>query len=108
MDNVRLIRPPVPQGRILKFGMLATVPALLALLTWLSSPSALFEVDSATFLVIAAVVLVLLFALGTIVSKLVMEYLRTEDEERIWEAVSKAVAIARKPQSLQARLSQRA
>jgi hypothetical protein len=108
MDNVRLIRPPAQQGRVLGFGFLATVPALLALLTWLSSPSALFAIDSATFLVIAAVVLVLLFALGAIVAKLVLEYLRTEDEERIWAAVSKAIAISRKPQSLQDRLSQRA
>ena len=100
MDNVRQIRPQVEQSKVIGFGLLATVPAALAILTWLSAPGALFELDPTTFLVGAAVALVLLFAVGAIVSKRVFEYLRSEDEEKIWGAVSRALAAARQPQPL--------
>lgn len=102
MDNVRLIRPQVEQSKVIGFGLLAMVPAALAILTWLSAPGALFAIDAMTFLVGAAVALVLLFAVGAVVSKLVFDYLRSEDEEKIWAAVSKALVAARQPQPLRA------
>jgi hypothetical protein len=107
MENVRLIRPQVAQNKVIGFGLLATVPAALAILTWLSAPGALLEIEPATFLVGAAVALVLLFIVGAIVSKLVFNYLRSEDEEKVWAAVSKALAAAtRQPQPLRARLDE--
>lgn len=105
MENVRLIRPQVEQSKVIGFGLLATVPAALAILTWLSAPSALFAIDSTTFLIGGAVALVLLFAVGAVVSKLVFDYLRGEDEEKIWGAVAKALTAARQPQPLRARAS---
>jgi hypothetical protein len=102
MDNVRMIRPQVEQSKVIGFGLLATVPAGLAILTWLSAPGALFAIDATTFLVAAAVALVLLFAVGAVVSKLVFDYLRSEDEEKIWAVVARALTAARQPQPLRA------
>lgn len=102
MENVRLIRPQVEQNKVLGFGLLATLPAALAILTWLSAPNALFAMEPTTFLVGAAVALVMLFAVGAVVSKLVFDYLRGEDEEKIWAAVGKALTAARQPQPIRA------
>lgn len=103
---IRQIRPPVSQSKVLGYGALATIPALIALLAWFSSPSTLFQMEPTTFLAATAIALALLFAVGAIVSRLVFEYLRSEDEARIWEAVTRALRVERRPRSLSQRLSQ--
>lgn len=107
-QNLQQIRPQVSQSKTLGFGMLATIPGVIALLGWLTSPSTLFEIEPTTFLTAIAIALVLLFAIGAIVSRLVFEYLRSEDEAKIWDAATNAMTISRRPRSLQDRTKQRA
>ena len=99
-QHIRQIRPPVSQSKALGYGGLATIPALIALLAWFTSPSILFQMEPTTFLAAIAIALALLFAIGAIVSRLVFEYLRSEDEARIWEAVTRALRLERRPRSL--------
>jgi hypothetical protein len=89
--NLRHVRSEVATGKIVGFGILATLPAALALLAWLFIPGSLTEIDATGFLVGASIALVVLFLVGAIVAKLVFDYLRSEDDEKIWSAVSQAL-----------------
>lgn len=91
--NLRHVRSEVERTKIIGFGMLATVPAALALLAWLLIPGSLAEVDASVFLVGASIALVVLFLVGAIVAKLVFDYLRSEDDEKIWAAVRSAIDV---------------
>ncbi len=90
--NVRRLRPPIPVSRILPLGGLAALPAILAIFAWLLSPASLTGLNTGFFLLVAIVGVVLLFALGAIVTKVAFDYLRSEDEDRIWIAVEAAIA----------------
>jgi hypothetical protein len=92
--SLRLLRPQVELRKIARLGLLATLPAALAILTWLVVPGSLAEVDFTIFLVSAAIALVVLFGIGATVSKLVFDYMRSEDDDKIWKAASQAVVAA--------------
>jgi hypothetical protein len=92
--NLRYIRSEVNSRRIAMFGLLATIPAALAIFTWLLIPGSLADVDLSIFLAGAGVALVVLFLVGAIVAKLVFDYLRSEDDDKIWVAVDKALVTA--------------
>ncbi len=108
--NLRYIRSEVNSSKITMFGLLATIPAALAIFTWLLIPGGLAEVDLSIFLVGACVALVVLFMVGSIVAKLVFDYLRTEDDEKIWAAVDRALITAQQqnqPLRYEPRMSRR-
>ena len=91
--NIQQVRSKVKAGKIAAYGALAAVPAAFALLAWLFIPSSLTEVDSTVVLIAASIALVALFSIAIIVAKLVRDYVRTEDDEKIWAAVRKAMAV---------------
>jgi len=88
--NVRLIRPRVGLARTAKFGAFATIPALLAMLMWLLVPGSVQSIDLNTFFLVAAVAIIVLFVIGLIVAKLVLDYLQADDHQKIWEVAEQA------------------
>ena len=96
--NVRTLRSQVKAGKIAAFGLLATLPAAFAIAAWLLMPGRLSDIDLGVFLVGAGVALAVLFCVGAIVAKLVLDYLHSEDDEKIWTAVNKALATVAQPQ----------
>ena len=96
--NVRRLRSRVKTGKIAVLGLLATLPAAFAIAAWLLMPGRLSDIDRSIFLIGTSIALAVLFSVGTIVAKLVLDYLRSEDDEKIWAAVNKALAAVVQPQ----------
>ena len=95
-ENISLIRNRARWWKVAVFGFLATFPAALALLGWLilqRGPSSIYD---KTFVASAAIAMVLLFVIGAVVSKLVFDYLRADDDQKIWVAADKALLNARR------------
>jgi hypothetical protein len=90
-DNMKRVRTEVPARKIAGFGLLATVPAAFALFAWLLVPGSLAAVDFTMFLLGASIALVVLFTVGAVVAKLVFDYARSEDDDKIWAAVERAM-----------------
>ncbi len=94
-ENVSLIRPKVGFWRVASFGFITTFLAAGALLLWLflqRAPYAHFKM----FWISAAISLSLLFVIGFVVSKLVFDYIKADDDQKIWLAADKALANARR------------
>ena len=89
-DNLKLIQPKVGLTRTAKFGLFATFPALLAMALWLLVPGSLESGNIGTFVVVASVAVIMLFGVGLIVSKLVLDYLQADDHQKIWQAAQDA------------------
>jgi hypothetical protein len=85
-DNMKLIRPKVGLVQTAKFGMLATLPALIAMILWTLVPGSLNADNVATFVAVALSALIILFGIGLIVSKLVLDYLNADHHQKIWMA----------------------
>jgi hypothetical protein len=85
-DNMKLIRPKVGLAQTAKFGMLATVPALIAMIMWTLVPGSLNADNVGTFIAVALSALIILFGIGLIVSKLVLDYLNADHHQKIWMA----------------------
>jgi biotin transporter BioY len=83
-------------SRFSLFGFLATFPATLILVGWLYLQRATNEIYDNYFLISATVAAILLLIIGIVASKLIFDYLRTEDERRIWLAADKALFHARR------------
>jgi hypothetical protein len=92
LANIQQVRSEVSARKVVAYGALAAVPAAFALVAWLFIPGNLAEVDATVFLVGGAVAVVALFSIAAIVAKLVLNYLHSEDDEKIWAAVRKAMA----------------
>jgi hypothetical protein len=90
--NVSLIRSSAGRGRLALYGVAATIPAALAMLGWLLTPGALAGVDPGVFFAGAVLAVVVLFFIGALVSKLVFDYQRTENDGKIWRAVNLALS----------------
>ena len=90
--NIRQLRTQVNTGKLVRYGALGAVPAAFALCAWLLIPGSVAELDAGVVLVGMSVALVAVFTVGIIVAKLVFDYLRSEEDDRIWAAVSKAIA----------------
>jgi hypothetical protein len=95
-ENVALIRPKVGPWKVAAFGFIATFFAALALLLWLFLQRGPSYVHHKMFWVSAAVSLTLLFVIGVVVSKLVFDYIKADDDQKIWMAADKALANARR------------
>lgn len=85
-DNVRLIRPKVTLAQTAKFGLIATLPALVAMVLWTLVPGSLDAGNIGTFAIVAAVALGVLFGIGLTVAKLVLDYLQADHHQKIWQA----------------------
>jgi hypothetical protein len=95
-ENVSLIRKPARFWKIALFGFLVTFPAAMALLGWLVWQRGLTYMYERTFIISAVIAMVLLFVIGVVVSKIVFDYLRAEDDQKIWHAADKALLNARR------------
>lgn len=95
-ENISLIRNRARWWKVAVFGFLATFPAALALLGWLILKRGSASMLDQTFLASAAIAMVLLFVIGVVVSKLVFDYLRADDDQKIWVAADKALLHARR------------
>jgi hypothetical protein len=106
-NNVGLIRPTPNFREIARYGGMATIPSLVAITAWLFVPGSLAEIDGTYFLIGASVTMAVMFAIGAIVAKLLLDYRRGEDEEGIWTAVREALAASKLAQLPAARASRR-
>jgi hypothetical protein len=89
-DNIKRIRPKVGLFRTAKYGMLATLPALLAMALWLLVPGSLGRTDLDSIFLIMSIAIIVLFVIGLIVAKLVLDYLQADDDQKIWQAAEAA------------------
>jgi hypothetical protein len=94
--NVGLVRTRTRSWRYSLFAFLATFPAALMLLGWLILHRGTTSLRSETFFLSTTVGLILLFVIGAVVSKLVFDYLRINDEQKIWLAADRALLHARR------------
>jgi hypothetical protein len=95
-ENLALIRPQAGFWRVAGFGFLATFLLALGFLLWLVMQRGRAYADSGVFWVSAAVALSLLFVLGVVVAKLIFDYVRAADDQKIWSAADKALSNARR------------
>lgn len=95
-DNLAAIRRQVRWWEIALFGFLATFPATLVLVGWLFVQRAPAQIYDKTFIISATVAAILLFVIGVVASKLIFDYLRAEEERKIWLAADKALFHARR------------
>ncbi len=95
-DSLKLIRRQAKWWKIVLSGFLATFPAMVALIGWLMMQRGPGQTDVRTFLISASIAAVLLFIIGVVTSKLVFDYLRAEDERKIWLAADRALYHARR------------
>jgi hypothetical protein len=95
-ENLALIRRRTRWWEITLFGFLATLPATLILVGWLALQRGSGHPYDKTFIFSALVAAILFFIIGMVASKLVFDYLRTEEERKIWLAADKALFHARR------------
>jgi hypothetical protein len=95
-DNLALIRRKTRWWEIALFGFLATLPATIFLIAWLALQRGTGRVYDNTFFLSAVMAALLLFIIGIVASKLVFDYMRTEEERKIWLAADKALFHARR------------
>lgn len=93
--NIKLIRPKVTLVRTAKFGLLATLPAALVMLLWLLIPGSLDTIDINVFFLSATIAVVVLFVIGLVIAKVVLDYLQADDDQKIWQATDEVVATVR-------------
>jgi hypothetical protein len=95
-ENISLIRPQAGFWKVAMSGFLATFVAALALLLWLFLQRGPSYLQHKMFWISAAISLSLLFVIGVVVSKLVFDYIKADDDQKIWMAADKALANARR------------
>ena len=95
-ENLAVIRRKASWQQIGLFGFLATFPATLILVGWLYLQRAVSQKYDDYFVLSASIAAILLLIIGVVASKLIFDYLRTEDERRIWVAADKALFHARR------------
>jgi hypothetical protein len=95
-ENVTMIRPRASLWKVAGMGFLATVPAAATLLAWMTFQRGTSYLYQKSFLLSAGIATILLFIIGAVVAKLVSDYLRADDDQKIWLAADKALANARR------------
>jgi hypothetical protein len=95
-ENVAAIRTKARPWRVALLGFLAAFPAALTLLAWLIYQRGPGFVHQKAFFVSASIALVLLMIIGAVVAKLISDYMRADDDHKIWVAADKALANARR------------
>ncbi len=95
-ENVAMIRAKASLSKVAGMGFLATFPAALSLLAWMTFQRGAAYLHQKSFLMSAGIAMVLLFVVGAVVAKLVSDYLRADDDQKIWLAADKALANARR------------
>lgn len=78
----------------LGFGLLSTLPALFAALAWQLAPQNALFLDQGTLIMMTTAGAVLLFALGALISRWMMDMRAQDDDRKIWSAASEALEAA--------------
>jgi hypothetical protein len=94
-DKLRKIRPRITLARTARFGLIATIPLALILLVWLLIPGAFESLDLHTFLLVGTGALAVLAVIGLIVAKLALDYVRADDNQKIWHCAEEVAAEVR-------------
>jgi len=89
--NLPLLRGEPGLKNALGFGLLSTVPALFAALAWQLAPEEALLLDRGTLFMITAIGAVLLFGLGALISRWMMDMRAQDDDRKIWAAASEAL-----------------
>lgn len=95
-ENVLLIRPRIDPWRIAGFGFIAMFLAALVILIWIVMQRGAANVSHEWFWISGVAALSLLFVIGAVVAKLILDYNRVSDEQKIWRAADRALANARR------------
>lgn len=90
-DNIKLIRPKVRLWQTARFGLLATIPVAIAMLMWLLGPVQLKGFEPETVIIAGVCALAVLFLIGFVTSRLVFDFLRSEDEQKLWQVAERAL-----------------
>lgn len=93
--NIDNIRTKVSLAKTAKYGLIATTPAAIAMLAWLLIPGTLDQIDINWFFLGATAAIVMLFVIGLIVAKLVLDYFQADDDQKVWQAVDDILAQVR-------------
>jgi hypothetical protein len=101
--NIKHIRSKITFGQTAKYGLIAAVPAALVMPLWLMIPGVLDEIDLNVFILGATAAVGVLFGLGLVVSKLVLDYFQADNDQQAWEAVTEVLARVRAPAHTQIR-----
>jgi hypothetical protein len=94
-DNVKLIRPKVRLWQTARFGLLATIPVAIAMLMWLLGPVRLTGFEPETVVIAGICAIAVLFLIGFVASRLIFDFLRSEDEQKLWQVAERALMGAR-------------
>lgn len=95
-ENIAMIRPQVGFWRVASFGFIGTFLAAAGLLLWLFLARNPSYAHLKMLWISAGISLSLLFVIGVVVSKLVFDYIKADDDQKIWLAADKALANARR------------
>jgi len=95
-ENVAQIRSKVSSWKATGLGFFTAFPAAMTLLAWLIYQRGIDFLYQRSFIISAAIALFLLIIIGVVVTKLVSDYLRAEEDQKIWTAADKALANARR------------
>jgi hypothetical protein len=91
MENMALIQPKVALTIIAGYGLLATIPVALALLTWLLIPGNVDGTSESMRIIGIGLAIAGTFGIATLVSKFIWTYMHREDEEKIKRVVRNAI-----------------
>lgn len=95
-ENVAQVRSKVSSWKASGLGFLTTFPAALTLLAWLIYQRGVDFLYQKSFIISASIALFLLIVIGAVITKLVSDYLRAEEDQKIWSAAEKALSNARR------------
>jgi hypothetical protein len=90
-DNMALIQPKAALSTIAGYGLLATIPIALALLTWLFIPGNVDGISGNLRLIAVALAITAMFGMATLISNFIWTYMHREDEEKIKRVVRNAI-----------------
>jgi hypothetical protein len=91
IDNMALIQPRATLTTIAGYGLLATIPVALALLTWLFIPGNVDGISENMRLFGVALAIAGMFGIATLISKFIWAYMHREDEEKVNRVVRNAI-----------------
>lgn len=94
-DKLRKIRPKLTLARTARFGLIAAIPLVLILLQWLLNPGAFGRLDMPTFLLAGMGALAVLVAISLLAAKMMLDYFRADDDQKIWHCAEAVAAEVR-------------
>jgi hypothetical protein len=95
-ENIARIRPKISKWKVTGVSFFTTFPVLTMLLAWLVYQRGLNFIQTKMFFISASITALFLFIIGTVAAKLISDYLRADNDHKIWAAADKALSNARR------------